>query len=261
LLQREAEHNLVLCLAADLSAGDMKGYAPPLYFASVERAGAVEGIAFRTPPFKLGLSRLPPEAVPVLAADVASLYPELPAVMGERRTAEAFALAWCRLRGILSTPGRHSRIHQADALIPPARTVPGCLTEATASDLPLVRDWMGGFLEEVAMREQDPAVVTEHLMRSRGLFLWTEGQPRAMLSAAGYTRNGVRIGHVYTPPPHRGQGFASAAVAALTGRMLGSGRRFCFLYTDLANPTSNAIYARLGYRPVCDVVDVDFAPA
>jgi hypothetical protein len=40
---------------------------------------------------------------------------------------------------------------------------------------------------------------------------------------------------------------------------LDRGKRFCFLYTDLANPTSNAIYMRLGYRPVCDSREIAFA--
>jgi predicted GNAT family acetyltransferase len=39
----------------------------------------------------------------------------------------------------------------------------------------------------------------------------------------------------------------------LTQQLLDGGRRFCFLFTDLANPTSNSIYQRIGYRPVSDV--------
>jgi hypothetical protein len=38
----------------------------------------------------------------------------------------------------------------------------------------------------------------------------------------------------------------------LSRQLLGEGNRFCCLYTDLDNPTSNAIYARIGYRPVSD---------
>jgi predicted GNAT family acetyltransferase len=42
-------------------------------------------------------------------------------------------------------------------------------------------------------------------------------------------------------------------VAELTRRLIAGGRQFCFLFTDLANPTSNSIYQRVGYRPVTDV--------
>jgi len=76
------------------------------------------------------------------------------------------------------------------------------------------------------------------------------------VSIAGYggpTPNGIRIGPVYTPPDLRGRGYASALTARLTQTLLDGGRRFCFLFTDLANPTSNSVYQRIGYRPVTDV--------
>jgi predicted GNAT family acetyltransferase len=75
------------------------------------------------------------------------------------------------------------------------------------------------------------------------------------VSLAGFggpTPHGIRIGPVYTPRQQRGRGYGSAVTAAVSQLNLGRGRRFCFLYTDLANPTSNAIYLRLGYEPVCD---------
>ncbi|MGH3665901.1 MAG: GNAT family N-acetyltransferase [Egibacteraceae bacterium] len=56
---------------------------------------------------------------------------------------------------------------------------------------------------------------------------------------------------VYTPPQLRGSGYANGCVAALSIDMLRD-RRWCFLHTDRANPTTNAIYGRLGYRPVSD---------
>ena len=79
-----------------------------------------------------------------------------------------------------------------------------------------------------------------------------------MAAAIGETAHGVRVGYVYTPPAFRRRGYATATVFHLSQLLLESGRNFCCLYTDLANPTSNAIYARLGYRPLCDVVDVNF---
>ena len=68
-------------------------------------------------------------------------------------------------------------------------------------------------------------------------------------------------GPVYTPARHRRRGYGSAITAAVSAERLASGRRFCFLYTDLANPTSNSIYMDIGYEPVCDSVDYAFEPA
>ena len=66
------------------------------------------------------------------------------------------------------------------------------------------------------------------------------------------TRNGVSVGGVYTPPELRRKGYATACVAALSALLLDRGHSFCVLYTDLANPTSNSIYQKIGYRPVTD---------
>jgi predicted GNAT family acetyltransferase len=72
------------------------------------------------------------------------------------------------------------------------------------------------------------------------------------------TRSGCSINTVYTPPRHRRRGYATAAVAALSDALLKGGRRFCCLYTDAANPTSNSIYAKIGYRPIRDDAELAF---
>ena len=54
------------------------------------------------------------------------------------------------------------------------------------------------------------------------------------------------------PPAQRKRGYASACVATLSHLLLNRGYEFCMLYTDLTNPTSNAIYQAIGYEPVID---------
>ena len=76
----------------------------------------------------------------------------------------------------------------------------------------------------------------------------------SLAGAGNPTRNGIRLGPVYTPLEHRRQGYASALVAWLTQRQLDAGRQFCTLFTDLGNPTSNHIYTEIGYRPVVDIL-------
>ena len=95
--------------------------------------------------------------------------------------------------------------------------------------------------------------------KGRRLWLWDDNGPRSLTGVGGETPNGIRIGPVYTPPSDRGQGYASALVAAVSQAQLDAGRRFCFLYADLANPTSNKIYQAIGYRPITDALRIDFA--
>jgi predicted GNAT family acetyltransferase len=72
------------------------------------------------------------------------------------------------------------------------------------------------------------------------------------------TKTGVSVSSVYTPPAFRKRGYASALVASLSALALENGKKFCTLYTDLSNPTSNSIYQKIGYDVVADVVDVNF---
>ena len=100
--------------------------------------------------------------------------------------------------------------------------------------------------------------------RRRGILLWEDGgEPVSLAGWGGPTPNGIRVGPVYTPPELRGRGYATALTAELSqrlldGRLFEGGRRFCFLYTDLANPTSNAIYERIGYRRVAESAEIVF---
>ena len=90
--------------------------------------------------------------------------------------------------------------------------------------------------------------------------IWEDGERVSLAGWGSPTPNGIRIGPVYTPPEYRRRGYGSASTAAATARNLAAGRRFCFLYTDVANPTSNKIYMDIGYEPVCDSVEFAFDP-
>ena len=93
------------------------------------------------------------------------------------------------------------------------------------------------------------------------MFVWDDGGPVSMAAWSGRTPNGVRVNYVYTPAERRGRGYASACVADLTQHLLNNVAEFCCLVTDLGNPTSNSIYQRIGYQPVCDLSDFILLPA
>ena len=92
-----------------------------------------------------------------------------------------------------------------------------------------------------------------------GFWLWEDhGEPVSLSGFSGPTPTGIRIGPVYTPPEHRKHGYATTLVADLSAWLLEQGHRACFLYTDLANPTSNRIYVEIGYERVCDAMEFTF---
>ena len=153
------------------------------------------------------------------------------------------------------------RIYRIERLVAPA-DIPGRVRVATPDDRDLLVEWCRAFLAE-ALGRSDPTEATNIVDRgmsagTRTFFLWEDDGPAALAGVNGPTPNGIRIGPVYTPPERRGRGYGSAVTAAATQAQFDAGRRFVYLFTDLANPTSNKIYQAIGYEPVIDVDQLSF---
>lgn len=258
-MEREAKYNLLLGIARRL-VESTEGYESPLLFATVERQGQIEGCVFRTPPHKLGLTEMPYEAVPQVVQTVADHYQELQAVLGPEPMVGAFAREWSRVRPVHWTPGMKQRIYKLERIKPLRRRVAGAMRTATPTDLSTVTRWIEQFSDETGVATRRAQEMAELLIDHEALVLWDDDGSKSMAGTQGYTSHGVRISYVYTPQEHRGRGYASAVVHALSRRMLQEGRNFCVLYTDASNATSNVIYAGMGYEPIEDVRDYNFTP-
>lgn len=169
-----------------------------------------------------------------------------------------------RLAATLTAGGRRridvrspQRLFRLDTLVPP--TVPGRAVLATAADRGLVDDWYLRFAEEAGTGTADILAASRRAIDD-GCRLWLDPDDRPVSLAARrpVVAGSARIGPVYTPPEQRGHGYGSAVTAAATRDVLAEDA-VPVLFTDLGNPVSNAIYPRLGYRPVEDRLVVRFA--
>jgi drug/metabolite transporter (DMT)-like permease/RimJ/RimL family protein N-acetyltransferase len=254
LSAREAEHNLFLGICTQIRAGR---YSDP-YLVTVEDGGRVVAAAFRTPPFPLGLSQIDSSgAVELIAEHAHETFGTLPGFHGPKVDTGIFAEHFSRLSGQRARIAMEQRIYEATEARAP-EDVGGSFRPAEETDRPTLINFYNGFVKDTGTPASLPADTwaTLHLAQdsSTGVWLWQDaGRVVSMAAYSGPTPNGIRINGVYTPPDLRGNGYASACVAALTKMLLERGLRFCFLYTDLANPTSNSIYQRIGYRPIADV--------
>ena len=254
LAAREAEHNLMLGLTGRLRETPlMYGDTAP-YFAVVEDGGRVVAAAMRTPPHNLILSEVDDErALDALAEDARATYSELPGVLGPTAAAERFVSLW----GAAGERTLAQRAHRAESVTPP-EGVPGQMRDYEERDRELVLDWIQAFIDE-ALPGGSPDTAEGSLEHKAadpngGYVIWEDGgKPVSLAGYGAPTPNGIRIGPVYTPPELRRRGYATALTAGVTKMLLDGGRRFCFLFTDLANPTSNSIYYAVGYRPVSDI--------
>jgi predicted GNAT family acetyltransferase len=220
----------------------------------------VVGAAMRTAPWNLNLSPMPAAAARALAASVAAADPGLPGVTGAPEVLDAFVAG-------LADAGRPLSpvVAMADVVLVledyrPPRGVPGAARRADPSEVDVLVEWQVAFARDAGVPTHDP----EGSVRARlgtGATLWWEvdGVRVSMAAHAQPVRTpgGTvgRIGPVYTPPAHRRQGFGAAVTAAVVEELL----PVCdtvMLFADAANPTSNGVYERLGFRRVGQVVEV-----
>jgi predicted GNAT family acetyltransferase len=256
LAAREAEHNLILGLSSRLKQDPLAfGEAP--YLAVVKEGDQVVAAALRTPPHNLVLSEIDdPAALEPLCADVLLAFGALPGATGPTEPVARFVELWQAATGALGRRTIAERIFRAESVERP-QDVYGRMRPYAEPDRELALRWLDAFGAE-ALPDSHPGSAAGALAHrledpEGGYVFWDDDDPVCIAGFGGPTPNGIRIGPVYTPPELRGRGYGSALTAALTQQLLDGGRRFCFLFTDLANPTSNRIYQRIGYRPVSDV--------
>jgi uncharacterized protein len=260
---REAEHNLILGLAHAMRRSAPNGLA---FLAAVTDASGLALAALMTAsdrPLALASDRedVSTALEPLWnALDAAGRAPRR--VSAEARHAEAFVRGWQQRTGCATSVRMRQRLHALTEVcdVPLA---PGVLRVASPADVDLVAEWMVAFdreahLDTMPVGARDAA---ERRVAAGEINLWVDGEPRAMAGRARPTAHGIAVNAVYTPPEWRGRGYATSCVAQVSARLLDEGRSFCVLFTDLANPTSNAIYARIGYRGIRDFAVYDLAPS
>ena len=254
LAEHEVEHHLLLGVA---EAAAMSG-APnaDLFAASVDDADglALAALMTRDRPLLVASDRADMTSASALLWDalcVEHLQPRH--VIGTAGQIEGAVAEWANAGGREARVAMRQRSYKL-ASVDPLPSTSGTLRVATSGDLDLVAEWISEFEAEAlaAVVPHSTKASTERRIAAGEIHLWCDPEPRTMAASARPTRRAIAVNGVYTPPLWRRHGYATACVAALSEALLARGYEFCVLYTDLANPTSNAIYSRIGYRPVRD---------
>lgn len=263
----EARHNRILGIARSIA--DDPTADPDVRQWLVEQDGAVIAAAVWTPPWKLVLSEAEPAAIDHLAAAVVATGWPIAGVTGNRPSVDQFATSWSRLTSTTISMSMSLGVFSLEK-VRPVPTPDGEPRAARPSDRATILRWVDAFEAEalgaVSAERSRTKPLTDRRLRgpfeSMGFVVWeVDGRLTAMSSHGLATPNGIRIGPVYTAPEHRRRGFGAALVAYQSQRLIDAGHRFCFLFTDLTNPTSNAVYERIGYEQVAEAADYRFDAA
>ncbi|MEJ7731526.1 MAG: GNAT family N-acetyltransferase [Polyangiaceae bacterium] len=252
----EVEHGLLVGVAGEVRAGACPVAAR---FALVEdEHGQVIGAALRTPPHKLVIAGQGARIAEALADGWREPDGALPGVTGSLPAVDVFAARWCEARGLAFRTELDLRLHVLRE-VGEVRSARGRFRAATLDDLEFTARAMEAFAAHLGAREPDKVATARRSLQSGVLSVWEDGgAPVTLVRVSGATPRGVRVSMVYTPPEHRGRGYATSCVAEVSRRQLAAGRAHCMLFTDVHAPIPNRIYARIGYRPVADMRSIDF---
>lgn len=244
---------------------------PYHWFAVVtDEDDAIAGIAMRTmpmAPYSPYVLAMPDAAAHAIAEALIGRGESIDGINGARPAADLIAAAMATA-GRAAQVSMHMRLFELGSLVAP-RPVEGHLRAVEPDEAGLALDWIHQFFrdaDEQGGREpgsaHDPAEFTlrdvERKIEEGVLWFWVDAGGRPVhLTGANPPAFGVaRVGPVFTPKDQRGKGWAGNAVAEISQLLAGQGNRV-ILFTDQANPTSNALYMALGYEPVVDMVNLE----
>jgi hypothetical protein len=246
-------HNLILSiLHARVAQGD-----PGRYWIAFHGEKAV-GVAVQSPlDYPATLTPMESRSVLAIVDAIAEAGVTLNGVNGDAATAASFAGQWGERRKSAATPFQGMRLYELLEL----GEVPGTegqLRRAGPSDRNLMIQWTRAFQNEIGESISDTEIRVDRGLAAGQLWVWDQsGETTSMAVSREPVQGVVRLSGVYTPAEKRKHGYAAACVHALSTRLRVSGYR-CILYTDLANPTSNSIYRRIGYRAVAEALRYRF---
>jgi RimJ/RimL family protein N-acetyltransferase len=257
-----AQNTVMLSVAETLQASGPSAFgdAAPLFGWWPSPDGTADAALLQTPPYPILLTALPPGAAASLAAELASRGHHLPGVNAAPGPATEFATAWAERTGQGSRVGMQMRLYELGRLHPPDPPPPGQARTAVDADRDLLLAWLGAFHDEARPPgpQESERVVDDRLSFGDLVFWEHAGTPVSLAGRTPPAGGLARLGPVYTPPAFRGRGFGGAATAAVTQAALDGGAEGVVLFTDLANPTSNTLYQRLGFRPLTDWIVLRF---
>lgn len=258
LYQNEMLNCLLLGVVERVTAQPDYFGAPP-YLALLSDVDAPLLAAVMTPPFGLLLAPLAEDvsaAFPLLLEDLVMDSWPLPDVQGRVPYSRQFAELWAARTGGRFEVEMAQRLYALHAVNAPTG-VPGEMVQARERHSDLIAAWLRAFdvdaFGKAARKEEEYYRLATRRVAEGDWYVWeVAGEPVSMCLITRPLKKGVSVSGVYTPSKHRRRGYAGACVAGLSQKLLDDGFVYTTLFTDLANPTSNSIYMKIGYQPVAD---------
>ncbi|MFJ8629438.1 GNAT family N-acetyltransferase [Streptomyces sp. NPDC093568] len=262
LCSRPALHTTPLTVTEKLRTGGADAEAA--LFGRLESGGEVRAVFYRLRSRRLTLTTLDPEQADTLAADLAGLGHRLSGVTSDHETATAFAASWQRQTGAVPARDWRARLYRLGTLTPPEPAAEGRGRPASGPDHERLVRWCREFCVDVGEQVSiDAGSWAGTRFADKHFTFWEapDGTPVSMAGSTSMVGGMIRVDPVYTPARLRGRGYAGAVTVAVSRAALAAGATDVVLFTNPDNPTSNALYQRLGYTPVTYFTGYGFSDA
>jgi GNAT superfamily N-acetyltransferase len=251
-----AEHTTLLTISEMLSRRGPNSYgdeAPE--FGWWRENGRIDAVFLHTPPYPVLLGPGPAAAGTALPDALAER--PLSGLNGPPELVVAARDAF----GRPATERRRECLHRLGEIVDPPSPPPGRGVVAGAEHRPRLVEFYDAFAREIGEPVSDWSPMVDDRLSHDGLHVWElpDGETVCLVGVTRQVARMMRIAPVYTPPERRGQGFAGALTAAVSHHARDSGAAEVLLFTDLANPTANGVYRRVGFEPLSERLSVTFS--
>ncbi len=259
LLKHEVENSLLLGLLKSNPHEELRGKCG-IYEWHENNKALVIGVQYH---FNLIIAKLDGHShnyYEKFATSLSQLNLQLPGVIGPEENLELFYTPYSQLRSLTPSVNFKQFVFELTHL-KPVKISEGKIIQADMTHLSCVEQWIHKFrIEAMGKNDFSPCERMAYQMIKNGtIYLWLiNDKPVSMVAKVRPTNNGITIAYVYTPKDKRGKGYASSVVYSLSQKLLNEGYKFCTLFTDRSNPTSNKIYKNMGYKEVTKFCEVTF---
>ena len=262
LEEDEVNGNLILGLSNVLTQNQYTyGNETPFYSIAYENRD-ISIIGLMTPPKKLLLyeyKNLNDGVMELFANNLYSKYINITGVTGEIDVVKLFVEKWTKITGCSYKVDMNLRVYKLTEVNKYDRPN-GLFRSAEIGDIGIITKFVSEFniaINELENNERLNEII-ENGVANNEIFVWENKNIVSMARKQRPTKHGMAVSGVYTPVEYRSKGYVTAVVAELSQNILNSGKSFCTLYTDLSNTTSNSIYQKIGYNPICDHISYRF---
>ncbi|NOR44937.1 MAG: GNAT family N-acetyltransferase [Candidatus Delongbacteria bacterium] len=260
LEEDEAVNNLALGILSSLKKNENAYGKIKPFLAIVENDGNIKLVMIMTPPYNLQiLGNVSIEVINFTIDYLIRENIEIPGIIGRKELCEKFVGVWTNKTPIIHKVSMNQRIYKLEK-VNKVQDSAGCFKIAEEKDSEILVKWLMEFNKYIGEDTDKDKAERQiiNLINKKRAYLWVNEIPVTMVLAGRETKNGIIVSGVYTPEEFRRNGYATSCVAEVSKILLDEGYKFCTLYTDLSNPTSNRIYQKIGYEPIADSIMYNF---